>query len=120
MSGADLSRVFLNLVNNACYATHEKSKAVAAIGRVDYKPTLTVSTKKAGDNFYILSGSATNASQTVEFSLACGAAESVMVVDENRTISVRGQKFSDTFADGNAVHVYEVAGATGSCTPLDE
>jgi len=45
----DLSRVFLNLVNNACYATHEKSKAVAANGRVDYKPTLTVSTKKAGD-----------------------------------------------------------------------
>ena len=83
-----------------------------AAGAVD------LSTKKAGDNFYILSGSATNASQTVEFSLACGAAESVMVVDENRTIRVTNQKFVDTFADGNAVHIYEVPGATGSCASL--
>jgi signal transduction histidine kinase len=45
----DLSRVFLNLVNNACYATHEKSKALATQGGRAYTPTLTVSTKNAGD-----------------------------------------------------------------------
>ena len=45
----DLSRVFLNIVNNACYATHEKKKALDSQGRRDYMPTLTVSTRSAGD-----------------------------------------------------------------------
>jgi signal transduction histidine kinase len=41
--------VFLNIVNNACYATHEKKKALDSQGRRDYMPTLTVSTRSAGD-----------------------------------------------------------------------
>jgi signal transduction histidine kinase len=38
----DLSRVFLNLVNNACYAAHERSRK----GEAGYMPTLTVSTRR--------------------------------------------------------------------------
>jgi signal transduction histidine kinase len=38
----DLSRVFLNLVNNACYAAHERSGK----GEPGYMPTLTVSTRR--------------------------------------------------------------------------
>jgi signal transduction histidine kinase/ligand-binding sensor domain-containing protein len=49
----DLSRVFLNIVNNACYATHEKKKALDQAGRRDYMPTLTVSTRNAGDTVEI-------------------------------------------------------------------
>ena len=45
----DLSRVFLNIVNNACYATHEKKKALDQAGTRDYMPTLSVSTKNIGD-----------------------------------------------------------------------
>jgi signal transduction histidine kinase/ligand-binding sensor domain-containing protein len=41
----DLSRVFLNLVNNACYATHEKKKALGD----GYTPALTVATKNLGN-----------------------------------------------------------------------
>jgi signal transduction histidine kinase/ligand-binding sensor domain-containing protein len=37
----DLSRVFLNLVNNACYATHEKKKTLGE----NYSPVLAVRTK---------------------------------------------------------------------------
>ncbi|GAB4239680.1 MAG: hypothetical protein Kow00121_66290 [Elainellaceae cyanobacterium] len=36
---SDISRVFLNIVNNACYATHAKASLVG-----DYSPQLTVST----------------------------------------------------------------------------
>ncbi|MCG8605364.1 ATP-binding protein, partial [bacterium] len=37
----DLSRVFLNILNNACYATHEKKTEVTD----NFDPTLAVSTK---------------------------------------------------------------------------
>lgn len=41
----DLSRVFLNILSNACYATHEKMKTANG----DFSPTLNVITKN-GDN----------------------------------------------------------------------
>jgi signal transduction histidine kinase len=49
----DLSRVFLNIVNNACYATHEKKKVLDEQGQRDYLPTLSVSTKNVGDTVEI-------------------------------------------------------------------
>jgi signal transduction histidine kinase/ligand-binding sensor domain-containing protein len=45
----DISRVFLNLINNACYATHEKKKALGEA----YSPVLTVRTKNLGDKIEI-------------------------------------------------------------------
>jgi len=45
----DLSRVFLNLVNNACYATHQKKKKLEE----DYAPVLAVRTKNLGDRIEI-------------------------------------------------------------------
>ncbi|MBI2840484.1 MAG: histidine kinase [Acidobacteria bacterium] len=45
----DLSRVFLNLVNNACYATHEKKKTLGN----SYSPTLSVRTRNLGDRMEI-------------------------------------------------------------------
>jgi signal transduction histidine kinase len=40
---SDMSRVFLNLVNNACYATHAKAKTQS-----DDSPTLNIGTKDLG------------------------------------------------------------------------
>jgi signal transduction histidine kinase len=45
----DLSRVFLNIVNNACYATREKKKAQGD----GYSPVLSVRTKNLGDKIEI-------------------------------------------------------------------
>ncbi|MCG3154930.1 MAG: Adaptive-response sensory-kinase SasA [bacterium] len=45
----DLSRVFLNLINNACYAAHQKKKASAD----GFSPTLSVATKSAADKIEI-------------------------------------------------------------------
>ena len=41
----DLSRVFLNILNNACYATHDRMKK----GVAGYKPELRVKTANLGD-----------------------------------------------------------------------
>ncbi|WP_415856672.1 hypothetical protein [Sinomonas sp. G460-2] len=46
---------------------------------------------------------------SVTFSLAGGIGKSVTVVGENRTIPVVGGKFTDTFANTNTVHIYQVA-----------
>jgi signal transduction histidine kinase len=45
----DLSRVFLNVVNNACYATREKKKVLGE----SYSPVLSVRTKNFGDKIEI-------------------------------------------------------------------
>ena len=41
----DLSRVFLNLINNACYSTHEKKKELME----GYFPVLSITTRNMGD-----------------------------------------------------------------------
>ena len=45
----DISRVFLNLVNNACYATHERKQQADERGEQGYVPTLTVATRNLGE-----------------------------------------------------------------------
>jgi signal transduction histidine kinase len=45
----DISRVFLNIINNACYAANEKKKKSGS----DFSPTLKVSTKNLKDKFEI-------------------------------------------------------------------
>lgn len=45
---------------------------------------------------------------TTTFTVKGKTTGTVTVVGENRTIPLSGGKFTDTFADGNAVHIYEV------------
>ncbi len=45
----DIGRVILNLINNAFYAVDEENKS----GVENYEPTVSVSTKKVGDNILI-------------------------------------------------------------------
>ena len=51
----DLSRVFLNIANNACYAAYEKKRRLGD----GFSPTVAASTRNRGD--YIDIGSATTA-----------------------------------------------------------
>ena len=45
----DISRVFLNIINNACYAAYDKKKKIGD----DFNPTLNVSTKNLKDKVEI-------------------------------------------------------------------
>ena len=51
----DIGRVFLNLVTNACYATDEKRKMLAAddASKKDYQPTLKLSTRLIDDRIEV-------------------------------------------------------------------
>ncbi len=48
--------------------------------------------------------------QTATFALADNYTGSITVLDENRTVQATGGVFRDTFADADAVHVYEIKG----------
>ena len=45
----DLGRVVLNMVGNACYATHQKRQELEEAGYTDYFPELTVTTSRSGE-----------------------------------------------------------------------
>ena len=47
---SDLGRVFLNMVNNACYAVDENRKAREAAGDKEYMPSVTLATKRTDDS----------------------------------------------------------------------
>jgi len=49
----DISRVFLNIVNNACYAAFQKQKANGKEQTANFSPTLSVRTKNLGDKVEI-------------------------------------------------------------------
>lgn len=70
-------------------------------------------TKYLDGQLYVFAGSAQPAAQRATFTLSCLSSGTVRVVDENRSLPLTDGHFSDSFADGNAVHVYRVDGARG-------
>nr|WP_306422536.1 hypothetical protein [Paenarthrobacter aurescens] len=81
--------------------------ATTATGPVD------LATKLHEGTVYIFAGANKKAGGTATFHVQCGGSSAV-VIDEDRTIPVVDGRFTDTFADGNAVHLYRVEGG-GSC-----
>ena len=49
----DISRVFLNLINNACYAAYQKQKANSKEQTANFSPTLSVRTQNLNDKVEI-------------------------------------------------------------------
>jgi hypothetical protein len=68
--------------------------------------------KWAGGRFYVLAASDGGAVRW-PFSMPCiGTATATLVGGEHRSIPVRAGAFADTFADGNAVHLYRIDGGS--------
>ena len=66
-----------------------------------------------GQNFYVIAGSAENGGPFQStFSIPCVGNATATVLGENRTIPVSAGSFSDSFADGNAVHIYRIDGGS--------
>ena len=62
--------------------------------------------KFSGGNLYVLA--AGRSSGSMSFSMPCIGNATATVIGENRTIPVSGGSFNDSFADGNAVHIYRI------------
>jgi hypothetical protein len=116
-----------HLLRESCYATMRSTiKAtnaqITGLARVLNAPfadgLVTASTgvramaKYSGGKFYVFAGSRSAAAQSATFNLPCVGDATVTVLDENRTIAMKGGTFSDSFADANAVHLYRIDGGS--------
>lgn len=91
---------------NAEIASHAASlNSPTVTGLVTHATSVRTLSKWDGTNYTIFVGSMQAASQTVTFTLGAPAT-SVQVLGEARTLPVTAGQFTDTFADGNAVHIY--------------
>jgi hypothetical protein len=93
-----------------------------ADGYVHTGADVSTMAKWDGSNFYIFAGSGTPANppagnQAVTFTVNDPSATSVTVVGENRSIPITGGSFTDSFADANSIHVYQVDSPTNPGTP---
>jgi hypothetical protein len=69
--------------------------------------------KWSAGHFYVFAGSpAEGANQPAVFELPCVGDASATVLDENRTIPVLGESFTDSFADANTIHIYRLDGGS--------
>lgn len=87
----------------ASYATQLNANDVT--GLVSHATSVRSLSKWDGTNYTIFAGSMQAASQSCTFTLAAPAT-SVTVLGEARTLPVTGGTFTDTFADGNTIHIY--------------
>ena len=72
--------------------------------------------KWANGHFYVFAGSAGSA-VSGRFSLPCVGDASATVLNEGRSIPVTGGSFTDSFADGNAIHIYRIDGGSSCGLP---
>jgi hypothetical protein len=63
-----------------------------------------------GINLYVFAAGRSNGS--MDFSMPCVGNATTVVLGESRSISIADGEFSDTFADGNAVHIYRIDGGS--------
>jgi hypothetical protein len=59
---------------------------------------------------YLLAGSKQHSKQTAKFTVKCTNSKRVTVMDEGRQLRMVKGSFEDSFADGNAVHIYRIEG----------
>jgi hypothetical protein len=104
-------------VRAAVAATNAQVTALAAVLNApsvtsawSQTPGVDAVVKWSGDRFYVLAASA-GGPVVWRFSMPCiGNATATTLAGDNRSLPVRGGAFADTFADGNAVHLYRING----------
>jgi hypothetical protein len=106
-------------IRAAVAETDARIKALAPVlnasfadGFVTTADQVDVMAKYYNGSYYVFAGSRTAAAQTASLNIPCSG--SMTVLDENRTLNINNGKISDTFADGNAFHIYKVDNG-GTC-----
>jgi hypothetical protein len=99
--------------NNKVAGLNSALLSPSAQGYVTATGTVSVMAKFYDNNFYVFAGSGQpgtppSENQSVTFTLAGSPNTTATVVNEDRTINVVEGQFTDTFADANAVHIYQI------------
>ena len=106
------ARTMVKSVNAQVKALAPALNAPFVTSRWTHNPGTQAMVKWQGGHFYVFAGSAQNVASTGSFSIRCVGKATAKVLGENRKIPVRRGSFSDSFADGNAVHIYRIDGGS--------
>jgi hypothetical protein len=68
--------------------------------------------KWQGGHFYVFAGSRNNVSSTGRVSIPCVGDAKAVRLDEAGRVPISGGSFTDSFADGNAIHIYRIDGGS--------
>ena len=71
-------------------------------------PSVRTMAKSHDNKYYVFAGSKENIASTSTFSLVDVDSSTATVIGENRTIPILNGRFSDSFANGNAIHIYRI------------
>ena len=87
-------------------------------GFVSVNSSVRAMAKYYNGEHYVFAGATVNgaATSTDSFTLAGVSSGTAEVIGENRTIAIVNGQFADTFADGNAIHIYHII-TGGTPTP---
>jgi hypothetical protein len=102
-------------VREAVTATNAQITALAPVlnswtvdGFVSVDGPARAMTKLQDDTFWVMAGATTPEGGSVTVTTSCLDDGTVVVDGEDRTLPLRDGRFTDTFADGDAVHVYRI------------
>jgi hypothetical protein len=79
-----------------------------ADGFVSAGPSVRTMAKFHHNKYYVFAGSKENRASKPTLSLSVVDNGTATVIGENRTIPISNGRFSDSFADGNAIHIYRI------------
>jgi hypothetical protein len=79
-----------------------------ADGFVSAGPSVRTMAKFHHNEYYVFAGSKENGASTPTLSLSGVDSGTTAVIGEDRTIPIANGRFSDHFADGNAIHIYRI------------
>jgi hypothetical protein len=79
-----------------------------ADGFVSADPSVRTMAKFYHSKYYVFAGSKENGAGTPTLSLSGVDSGTATVIGEDRAIPVLNSRFSDNFADGNAIHIYRI------------
>ena len=103
----------------AVKATNAQVKALAPVlkapfadGLVSTAAEVRTVAKYQGGKFYVFAGNKEPGARSATFDVPCVGQATVTVLDEGRTIPLTGGRFTDSFADGNTIHIYRIDGGS--------
>ncbi len=108
------NREMVNSVNQEIKKLATVLNAPTVTSHWNANPAIRAMVKRRSGHLYVFAGSSENRSSTGTVSIPCVGRAQATVLGEDRVVPVRGGSFSDSFADGNAIHIYRVGGGS-SC-----
>lgn len=117
-SNCEGTRAAVTAVNAQVKSLAPVLNAPTVVGLVPSTPGVRTMAKWQGGKFWIFAGRTANGgSSSNTIGLPCVGNATATVDGESRTVPVTNGQLTDTFADGNAVHIYRIDGGSSCGLP---